>query len=145
MKFKRAFFAPLFLLALSFATASCCSSSGTNVKSASTMPSSSATRAERGKVMRGQVSYYANSLAGRRTASGERYDPKAFTAASRTLPFGTRVRVTRLDNGKSVVVRVNDRGPFGHRRRILDLSRAAANELDMIKAGVVEVEAVVLD
>src|SRR5262245_16935787 len=59
----------------------------------------------------GTASYYAESLDGRRTASGERYDMHALTAAHRTLPFGSRVRVTNLDNGRSVVVRINDRGP----------------------------------
>lgn len=89
----------------------------------------------------GLASYYSDRLAGRSTASGEPYRPTEFTAASRTLPFGTRLRVTRLDAPKSVVVRVNDRGPFGDHRRILDLSRAAAAELDMIKSGVVPVRA----
>ncbi|MFT3922601.1 MAG: septal ring lytic transglycosylase RlpA family protein [Myxococcales bacterium] len=97
-----------------------------------------------GEVLRGQASFYANSLRGHPTASGERYDPRKLTAANRTLPFGTRLRVTRLDNGKSVVVTVNDRGPFGHRRRILDLSRAAAEQLDMLGAGVVQVQAQVV-
>ena len=95
--------------------------------------------------MEGRVSYYHDSLAGNSTANGEIYDPKKLTAASRTLPFGTRVRVTRLDNGRSVVVRINDRGPFGRRRRILDLSRAAAEELDMIRAGVIDARAEVLE
>lgn len=85
----------------------------------------------------GQISYYSDSLAGNRTANGEIYDPKKLTAASRTLRFGTRLRVTRIDNGRSVEVRVNDRGPFGRRKRILDVSRAAAEQLDMIRAGVV--------
>lgn len=96
-------------------------------------------------VLRGEASYYANSLSGRRTASGERYNPRAMTAASRTLPFGTRLRVTRVDTGRSVEVRVNDRGPFGRRRRILDLSRAAADKLDMVREGHVDIEAVVLE
>lgn len=98
-----------------------------------------------GKVLRGDASYYANFFQGRRTANGERYDARKLTAASRTLPFGTRLRVTRLDNGKSVIVRINDRGPFGRRRRILDLSRAAAKKLDMLRVGHAEVEAVVLE
>lgn len=89
----------------------------------------------------GRVSFYADSLAGHRTANGERYDPSALTCASRELPFGSLVRVTRLDTGASVVVRVNDRGPWGRRQRILDLSRAAAEAIDMIRAGVVEVRA----
>ena len=67
------------------------------------------------------------------------------TAASRDLPFGTIVRVVRVDTGASVVVRVNDRGPFGDRRRILDLSRAAAERLDMIRAGVVTIRAEILE
>jgi rare lipoprotein A len=97
-----------------------------------------------GDTLRGDASYYASFFKGRRTSNGERYDPDKLTAANRTLPFGTRLRVTRVDTGRSVVVRVNDRGPFGKRRRILDLSRAAAKELDMIGAGHAEVEAVVL-
>jgi rare lipoprotein A len=97
-----------------------------------------------GDRLRGDASYYASFFKGRRTSNGERYDPGKLTAANRTLPFGTRLRVTRVDTGRSVVVRVNDRGPFGKRHRILDLSRAAAEQLDMIGAGHAEVEAVVL-
>lgn len=99
----------------------------------------------RGEVLRGDASYYASFFSGRKTASGERYDPKKLTAANRTLPLGTRLRVTRVDTGRSVVVTVNDRGPFGKRRRILDLSRAAAEKLDMIGAGHAEVQAVVVE
>ncbi|HTU59365.1 MAG TPA: septal ring lytic transglycosylase RlpA family protein [Polyangiales bacterium] len=99
---------------------------------------------EEGQVLRGDASYYASFFSGRRTSSGERYDPRKLTAANRRLPFGTRLRVTRVDTGRSVVVRVNDRGPFGKRHRILDLSRAAAEQLDMIGRGHAEVEAVVL-
>jgi rare lipoprotein A len=87
----------------------------------------------------GMASFYANRLHGRRTASGERYDKNAFTAAHRDLPFGTRVRVVNLKNNRSVEVRINDRGP--HRKgRIIDLSHAAARQLGMLKAGVVRVE-----
>ena len=78
------------------------------------------------------------------TASGERFDKHALTAAHRTLPLGTRVRVTNTKNGRSVVVRINDRGPFGHHNRIIDLSEAAAVQLDMIEAGVVPVTLEVL-
>lgn len=92
----------------------------------------------------GRASYYSDSLSGRRTANGERYDPNLFTAASRDLPFDTVVRVTRLDTLDQVVVRINDRGPFGDRRRILDLSRAAATRIDMIRAGVVNIRAEVI-
>ncbi|MFZ9396190.1 MAG: septal ring lytic transglycosylase RlpA family protein, partial [Erythrobacter sp.] len=72
-------------------------------------------------------------------ASGEHYDPAQFTAAHRTLPFGSLVRVTNPRNGQQVTVRINDRGPFGH-GRVIDLSRAAAEELDLVRAGVGEVE-----
>lgn len=95
------------------------------------------------RVQRGRVSYYHDSLAGNCTASGESYDPEAHTAASRTLPLGTIVRVVRLDNGQSVMVRINDRGPQ-RKRRILDLSRGAAESLDMIEKGVVRVRVEVL-
>lgn len=98
----------------------------------------------RGTVLKGKASYYSDSLAGRSTANGEPYDPKKLTAAHLELPFGTMVRVTRADNGKQVVVRINDRGPYGGRGRIIDLSRRAAQELDMIRAGVVDVEVEIL-
>jgi rare lipoprotein A len=95
------------------------------------------------KTQVGMATYYAQRFAGRRTANGERYDPRAMTAAHRTLPFGTVLRVTRVDaagepRGAPVVVRVNDRGPYA-RGRIIDLSMAAARKLDMIRAGVVRV------
>lgn len=93
----------------------------------------------------GLATYYSNSLAGNRTASGDRYDPNAFTAAHRSLSFGTLLRVTRTDNQRAVIVEVNDRGPFGDERRVLDLSHAAARELGMLKAGVIEVRAEVLE
>ena len=91
---------------------------------------------------RGKATYYANSLAGRRTASGERYDPRAFTAAHKTLAFGTMVKVVRVDDGREVVVRINDRGPFAGDDRVIDLSRAAAEQLGMIRDGVVPVRVV---
>jgi rare lipoprotein A len=79
----------------------------------------------------GRASWYALHS---RTASGERMNPSALTAAHRTLPFGTRLKVTNQRNGKSVVVRINDRGPFV-RGRVLDLSRAAARQIGMISSG----------
>lgn len=78
------------------------------------------------------------------TASGEDADPSGMTAAHRTLPFGTRVRVENLTNGRSVVVRVNDRGPYGG-GRVIDLSRAAAEKLGYVRAGVTNVKVTVLD
>nr|WP_296748147.1 septal ring lytic transglycosylase RlpA family protein [Thioalkalivibrio sp.] len=96
-----------------------------------------------GAVEVGKISFYGSKFHGRRTASGERFDQNALTAAHPRLPFGTRLRVTNLSNGKSVVVRVNDRGPF-IKNRILDVSRAAARELEMIDAGVVRARVEVL-
>jgi len=86
----------------------------------------------------GLASYYHRSLEGRRTANGERYDGKALTAAHRSARFGTRLRVTELTGGRSVVVRVNDRGPFV-RGRVVDLSLAAARELGIVHRGVAQV------
>jgi rare lipoprotein A len=82
----------------------------------------------------GEASYYGAAFAGSRTASGERFNPGAFTCAHRSLPIGTMLRVTNLANGRSVLVRVNDRGPFA-RSRILDMSLAAARDIDMVRAG----------
>ena len=89
-------------------------------------------------VQQGLASWYGGGHQGGPTASGERFNKNAMTAAHRTLPMNTRVRVTNKRNGKSVVVRINDRGPYG--RAIIDLSEAAARELDMIEAGVVPVQ-----
>lgn len=86
----------------------------------------------------GKASYYARMHHGQRTANGETHDQNALVAAHRSLPFGTRVQVTNEQNGNQVVVRINDRGPF-RRGRIIDLSRAAAAQLDMLKSGVIRV------
>ncbi len=91
------------------------------------------------EVLTGQAVYYGDSLSGNLTASGQRYDPRLMTAAHRSLPFGTLVRVIRVDTGRWVDVVVNDRGPFGEDKRIIDVSKAAAERLDMIRAGVVDV------
>lgn len=88
----------------------------------------------------GVASYY--SYPGR-TANGERYNPKELTAAHRTLPFGTKLQVTNMNTGHSVVVRVNDRGPF-IRGRVVDVSYAAARELDLLHAGTAKVKVEVL-
>ena len=86
----------------------------------------------------GQASWYGAKHHGRKTASGERFDQNALTAAHRQLPFGTQVLVTNLNNQKSVVVRINDRGPYA-RNRLIDLSKKAAEQLDMLRDGVVPV------
>ena len=87
----------------------------------------------------GKASYYSNGLHGRRMSNGERYDRNAFTCAHRTLPFGTRLKITNPRNGKSVIVRVTDRGPFV-RGRVVDLSYAAARELGTLASGVAYVK-----
>jgi rare lipoprotein A len=86
------------------------------------------------QVFYGEASYYADSLHGNLTANGERYDKNKFTAAHKTLPFGTQLRVTYLKTGRSVEVVINDRGPF-YRNRIIDLSRQAAKTIGLIRAG----------
>ena len=88
---------------------------------------------------KGLASYYADSYEGKTTANGEIYRQGKITAAHKTLPFGTKVEVTNLSNNKSVVVRINDRGPF-IRGRIIDLTKAAAREIDMVGAGVEKVK-----
>ncbi len=92
-----------------------------------------------GDANEGLAAYCSDRLHGRATASGAPYDKNALTAAHRTLPFGTVVRVTNLVNRRSVQVTVIDRGPFSHRERIIDLSRKAAERIDMIRAGIVPV------
>ena len=82
----------------------------------------------------GVASYYGKKFHGRRTASGEAFDMNGYTAAHRTLPFGSKVRVTNPRTGKSVIVRINDRGPF-HGGRVIDVSRAAATDLGLIQRG----------
>ena len=86
----------------------------------------------------GQASYYGARHHGNKTASGERFDQHALTAAHRSLPFGSRVQVTNLRNDKTVVVRINDRGPYA-KKRIIDLSQQAAEQLDMLRDGVIPV------
>ena len=95
------------------------------------------------QIISGSASWYGGKFHGRKTANGERYNQNALTAAHKTLPFGTKVRVTNETNGKSVVVRINDRGPFVG-KRVIDLSRAAANAVGMVQKGVARVKVQVL-
>jgi rare lipoprotein A len=89
----------------------------------------------------GMASYYKS---GKKTANGERFNPGGLTAAHRTLPFGTKIRVTNLRTGESVVVRINDRGPFVH-GRVIDLSLGAARLVSLTKSGVAKVKYSVVD
>lgn len=95
-------------------------------------------------VKTGVASYYHDKFNGRKTANGEIFDNEEFTAASRHLPFGTVVKVTNIRNGKSVEVRINDRGPF-HKNRALDLSKAAFEEIGDTKKGHMPVEYEIID
>lgn len=95
------------------------------------------------KVLYGKASYYYGRWIGRKTANGEIYRASDVTAAHKTLPFNTRVRVTNLKNNKSVIVRINNRGPY-IKGRIIDLSLTAAKQIQMTKAGVVPVKVEVL-
>jgi len=90
-------------------------------------------------IQTGVASFYASFFHGRKTANGERYDEGALTAAHRSLPFGTRVRVTNLDNMKSFLLRINDRGPFVG-NRIIDVSRAGAKALGFVSKGLARVK-----
>ena len=95
------------------------------------------------ELFRGMASYYGNEFQGRKTANGERYDKNELSGAHRTLPFGTMVRVRNTTNDRSVVIRINDRGPWKE-SRVLDVSFAAAQELDMTRSGTASVEVTVL-
>lgn len=87
----------------------------------------------------GVASWYGRQFHGRKTASGETYNMHSLTAAHRTLPLGSIVRVTNKSNGKSVIVKINDRGPF-HGNRVIDVSKAAATQLGMVSNGIAKVE-----
>jgi rare lipoprotein A len=102
-------------------------------------PSAELRAGQRGARQEGMATYYSPRLAGHRTASGERYDPNQFTAAHPVIPFGTHVQVFRSDgNRRSVIVRINDR--CAGRKKIIDVSEAAARKLDMLGSGIVPVE-----
>jgi len=107
--------------------------------------SKSATSTAAPKAQTGTAVFYSDKLVGHALTSGEKYDKNALTAAHRTIPLGTMVKVTNLKNSKSVVVRINDRGPHGAKTEILDLSRRAAEELDMIKDGRAKVKLEVIE
>jgi rare lipoprotein A len=115
-----------------------------NASQGSSLPSSNLAPDAREPFQSGQATWYGDAFAGRKTASGERFNPADYTAAHRTLPFGTLVLVQRISNGRQVRVRITDRGPFGSERRIIDLSKRAASELDMVRTGVADVTITIL-
>jgi rare lipoprotein A len=147
---------PSSVLTLALACSACVREAETGAEPRSTQPAAGgieatyeapppAPRTEAGdgpQVEQGYATWYGAAFAGRKTASGERFDPGAFTAAHRTLPFGTWVEVKRVDTGETVRVRITDRGPFAapSARRIIDLSRGAAEKIGLVRAGVAPVE-----
>ncbi|MBM3595986.1 MAG: septal ring lytic transglycosylase RlpA family protein [Alphaproteobacteria bacterium] len=106
----------------------------TGPDAAPALPDSPDERGDLREIGGGMASYYGAGFAGRPTASGEPFDPSGLSAAHRTLPFGTRIKVTNPHNGRSVVVRINDRGPF-HHGRVIDLSQEAARQIGLIWQG----------
>ena len=118
----------IFVFGLSFVFSSC----------------SSGYKATREYEVEGIASYYSDDFQGRRTSSGERYDMYAFTAAHRTLPFNTKVRVINLENNREVEVRINDRGPFKD-NRVIDLSWKAALEIGLVSKGTAPVKIEILE
>lgn len=96
------------------------------------------------KCMTGQCSWYGAKFNGKKTASGEKFDSTKFTAAHKTLPFGTKLKITDKKSGKNVIVTVNDRGPFV-KSRVLDISSSAAQELGVINKGIFTAEIEILD
>ena len=107
------------------------------------VPMSASARAKAGHIQNGIASYSHDSLHGNKTANGEIYNKRRLSAAHKSLPLGTKVRVTKLSNGKSIIVRINDRGPF-IKGRIIDLSRRAAKDLGIIHSGIAKVKVEVL-
>jgi rare lipoprotein A len=103
-------------------------------------PAAQTPAASKGAPETGIAIFYSDKLQGKPVTSGEKYDKDALTAAHRTLPLGTMVKVTNLKNNKSVIVKINDRGPHGSKERIIDLSGRAALDLDMIKDGKAKVK-----
>jgi len=122
------------MLALGASVAHAQAASAAAPASAAAAGAPTATASESGK-----IAWYGKKFAGRKTASGEAYNPEALTMAHKTLPFGTLVKVTNPKNDKSVTLRVNDRGPT-QADRIGDVSQAAARKLGMVKAGVIDAE-----
>lgn len=121
--------------------------SGENTTSGTKKPEETRTPATTGRVLltlEGVASYYAEDFHGKLTSNGETYDMNGLTAAHRTFPFGTKVRVTNLENNKSVIVRINDRGPFKE-GRIIDLSRGTAGQIGLIPTGTTRVKLEVLE
>jgi rare lipoprotein A len=142
-RLRSAWAAAIFSLSTStlFAQATTAGAAASQPASAPTAASASAASA--GAAESGKIAWYGRKFAGRKTASGEAFKPEALTMAHKTLPFGTRVKITNPKNNRSVTVRVNDRGPT-QADRIGDVSYAAARQLGMVKSGVIDAELAVV-
>jgi rare lipoprotein A len=125
------------------AAALCVSAAVAQTSPAAAPASAPAAAASVGVAETGKLAWYGKKFAGRKTASGEAFNPEALTMAHKTLPFGTLVKVTNPKNGKSVTLRVNDRGPT-QADRIGDVSYAAARQLGMVRSGVIDAELTVV-
>lgn len=134
----------VFVLGILLACSGCAGSTHRKGYTRVTKSSRVQKKAEIGYTFSGDASYYGEGFDGKKTASGEIFDSDDFTCAHRTLPFGTKLKVTRIKTGASVVVRVNDRGPYA-KKRVLDLSEAAGKALGLDKAGHAQVKAVVVE
>ena len=146
---RRSFIPPALLLILAIVLPACTPAPVYTDKDAPTRAARKTTPVVDGTLQPGQVltgfaSYYGDKFAGRQTANGEIFNPSHMTAAHKSLPFGTKLKVTLIATGKSVIVRINDRGPF-IKNRFLDLSEGAAERIGLIQSGVGYVEAEVLE
>jgi rare lipoprotein A len=135
---RRAVATAVFALSATVVFAQASAPAAASAPASAAAPAAATSAAETGK-----IAWYGRKFSGRKTASGEAFNPEALTMAHKTLPFGTRVKITNPKNNKSVVVRVNDRGPT-QADRIGDVSYAAARKLGMLKPGVIEAELVVV-
>ena len=151
MNFSNLVRAPILAAVAGFVIVASCTSSrrftNAGASSSRTAPSGGSSSASHEKpllTLEGIASYYAHDFHGRLTSNGETYDMNGLTAAHRTFPFGTKVRVTNLENNLSVIVRINDRGPFVE-GRIIDLSLGAAKTIGSVQAGTVTVRLEVLE
>ncbi len=137
-------FALYFGLNLSCSSTGAMRGSGNSEDSGRSMLSRDRDQLNEARIIVGKASFYAHDFHGKKTANGEIYDMNGLTAAHRTLPFGTRCRVINLANDKSVILRINDRGPFIE-GRVIDLSRGAAEALDGIESGIMDVKIEILE
>jgi len=140
--FRSSWYQPICLLVCFYLLA--CSPSARFSSTRITPTAHTASKLSQGSTIYGEASYYADQFHGKITANGEVFDMNEISAAHKTLPFNTKLKVTNLENNRSVIVRVNDRGPY-KKGRILDLSYRAAQEIGMLDTGVANVKITILE